>query len=304
MERSETREYPSLIQTYFDTHIVDCVFLRDEERLLYEEMLRLNDLGPNTPTGVPYTDDEIIAMIRQGKQRGAFSRGKEPRNESPLSLPRHPDDMLPVIVYPDGISPGKRVSCHRGKRRMPNTPTGVPFTDDEIMAMVRQGKQRGHILGVGSVLARQGRDILTILEPRCTHIVDVDELLTRLQSQHEVGSGSGSGGGEDDEPCKVEDAGEDEDADGDEDSQDILYMAKMTSCRGVDRFGYRVFRLFRSVDHSVKTKCGVAVDSLESPKQTHARETAKLDVLTDTIAESLAGIHEKERHVAKIDLND
>ncbi|GKF25889.1 hypothetical protein Tco_0081783, partial [Tanacetum coccineum] len=49
---------------------------------------------------------------------------------------------------------------------------------------------------------------------------------------------------------------------------------------------------------------GVAVDSLESLKQTHARETAKLTALTDVIAESLADIHEKERHVAKIDLND
>nr|GEU81348.1 hypothetical protein [Tanacetum cinerariifolium] len=46
---------------------------------------------------------------------------------------------------------------------------------------------------------------------------------------------------------------------------------------------------------------GVAVDSL---KQTHARETAKLAPLTDAIAESLAGIHEKERRVAKLDLND
>ncbi|GJZ05367.1 hypothetical protein Tco_0538642 [Tanacetum coccineum] len=36
---------------------------------------------------------------------------------------------------------------------------------------------------------------------------------------------------------------------------------------------------------------GVAVDSLESLKQTHARETAKLTALTDAIAESLAGIH-------------
>ncbi|GJU20931.1 hypothetical protein Tco_1154273 [Tanacetum coccineum] len=35
MESSATREYPSLIQTYFDTHTVDGVFLRDEERLLY-----------------------------------------------------------------------------------------------------------------------------------------------------------------------------------------------------------------------------------------------------------------------------
>ncbi|GJU88901.1 hypothetical protein Tco_1301324 [Tanacetum coccineum] len=49
---------------------------------------------------------------------------------------------------------------------------------------------------------------------------------------------------------------------------------------------------------------GVAVDSLESLKQTHVRETAKLAALTDAIAESLAGIHEKERHVAKLDLND
>nr|GFA67208.1 hypothetical protein [Tanacetum cinerariifolium] len=51
MESSETREYPSFIQTYFDTHTVDSVFLRDEERLLYEEMLRLNDLGHNMLTG-------------------------------------------------------------------------------------------------------------------------------------------------------------------------------------------------------------------------------------------------------------
>nr|GEW35400.1 hypothetical protein [Tanacetum cinerariifolium] len=49
---------------------------------------------------------------------------------------------------------------------------------------------------------------------------------------------------------------------------------------------------------------GLAVDSLEYLKQTHARETAKLASLTDAIAESLAGIHEKERHVAKLDLND
>nr|GEW91605.1 glycoside hydrolase, family 79 [Tanacetum cinerariifolium] len=49
---------------------------------------------------------------------------------------------------------------------------------------------------------------------------------------------------------------------------------------------------------------GLAVDSLESLKQTHARETAKLASLTDAIAESLADVHEKERHVAKLDLND
>ncbi|GJU57300.1 hypothetical protein Tco_1235066 [Tanacetum coccineum] len=44
---------------------------------------------------------------------------------------------------------------------------------------------------------------------------------------------------------------------------------------------------------------GVAVDSLECLKQTHARETAKLAALTDAMAETLAGIHEKEGHVAR-----
>ncbi|GJX96500.1 hypothetical protein Tco_0352298 [Tanacetum coccineum] len=62
MESSKTREYPSLIQTYFDTHTVDGVFLRDEERLLYEEMRRLQGLGPNTPTGVPYSDGPLFVL--------------------------------------------------------------------------------------------------------------------------------------------------------------------------------------------------------------------------------------------------
>ncbi|GKC56327.1 hypothetical protein Tco_1083925 [Tanacetum coccineum] len=70
MQSSDTQAYPSLIQTYFDTHTVDGVFLWDEERLLYEEILRLQCLGSNTLTGVPYTDDEIMTIICGGKQRG------------------------------------------------------------------------------------------------------------------------------------------------------------------------------------------------------------------------------------------
>nr|GEW73573.1 alcohol-forming fatty acyl-CoA reductase-like [Tanacetum cinerariifolium] len=62
IESSETREYPSLIQTYYDTHTVNGVWLQDEVRLQYEEMRRLRDLGPNTPSGVPYTEDQIMAM--------------------------------------------------------------------------------------------------------------------------------------------------------------------------------------------------------------------------------------------------
>ncbi|GKD74729.1 hypothetical protein Tco_1333011, partial [Tanacetum coccineum] len=110
------------------------------------------------------------------------------------------------------------------------------YTDDRIMAMVREGKQRGHILGVGRVLAGKGKDVLDVLVPRCNHTSDVNELkksnkklqqidmitkamssdnrysqlFTQLQSQHESGSDAGG----DDEPGDDEDADEDgEDAD-------------------------------------------------------------------------------------------
>nr|GEU41684.1 hypothetical protein [Tanacetum cinerariifolium] len=35
-----------------------------------KEMLRLRDLGANTPSGVPYTEEQILALVRKGKQRG------------------------------------------------------------------------------------------------------------------------------------------------------------------------------------------------------------------------------------------
>nr|GEW06006.1 hypothetical protein [Tanacetum cinerariifolium] len=71
MESSTTREYPSLIHTFL-TYIVGGVFLNPEDRALYDEMLRLQSLGSNTPSGVPYTDDEIMVIVRAGKQRGHF----------------------------------------------------------------------------------------------------------------------------------------------------------------------------------------------------------------------------------------
>nr|GEX87887.1 hypothetical protein [Tanacetum cinerariifolium] len=65
-----TRKYPSLIHTFFVTHTINGVFTRDEDRAIYEEMLRLQALGSNTPSGVPYTEEEINAPARKGKQRG------------------------------------------------------------------------------------------------------------------------------------------------------------------------------------------------------------------------------------------
>ncbi|GKE81687.1 hypothetical protein Tco_1551687 [Tanacetum coccineum] len=73
------------------------------------------------------------------------------------------------------------------------------------MAMVRGGKQRGHIPGVGRVLAGRGKDVLDVPVPRCNHTPDVNEL---KRSYNE------SGVAEDDE------SGDDEDADNDEEDAD------------------------------------------------------------------------------------
>ncbi|GKE56183.1 hypothetical protein Tco_1495368, partial [Tanacetum coccineum] len=86
MESLSTREYLSLIHTFFVTHTVGGVFVRDEDRALYNEMLRLQSLGSNTETGVPYTEEEIIAIIRKGKQTG----GCPPSPQSIVD----PTDML------------------------------------------------------------------------------------------------------------------------------------------------------------------------------------------------------------------
>ncbi|GJR27225.1 probable serine/threonine protein kinase IRE, partial [Tanacetum coccineum] len=135
MESSATREYPSLIHTFFLTDIVGGVFLNPEDKALYDEMLRLQGLGSNTPSGVPYTDDEI-------------------------------------------------------------------------MAITHGGKQRGHIPGVGRVLLGQGTVIPP--PPPCTHTYDVVKLKKskkRLTRQPEYGGGSESGGCGDDEPGDDENGG-------------------------------------------------------------------------------------------------
>ncbi|GKC34773.1 hypothetical protein Tco_1047157 [Tanacetum coccineum] len=116
-----------------------------------------------------------------------------------------------------------------------NTETGVPYTEDEIMAIVHGGKKRGHIPGVGRVLPGQG----TVIPPPspCTHSSDAvklkkrekvltrqvnmfmsdekfSQMLNQLESQPEIGGGSGSGG------CGDDEQGDDEDDDEDGEDED------------------------------------------------------------------------------------
>ncbi|GKF88712.1 hypothetical protein Tco_0259589, partial [Tanacetum coccineum] len=49
---------------------------------------------------------------------------------------------------------------------------------------------------------------------------------------------------------------------------------------------------------------GVVVDCLDCLEQTQARETDKLAILIEVLVETRDGIHEKEGHVARMNLND
>ncbi|GJT50238.1 reverse transcriptase domain-containing protein [Tanacetum coccineum] len=148
MESSATREYLSLIYTFFMTHTVNGVFTRDEDRAIYEEMLRLQALGFNTPSGVPYTEEEINALARKGKQRG-------------------------------------------------------------------------HLPGVGRVLPGRATDVLIPPPPpppQCTHNSGDVEKLKKKNKYLTKQFGSGSGGCRDDEMADDEDGDEDEEDEEDDDS--------------------------------------------------------------------------------------
>ncbi|GJS49186.1 hypothetical protein Tco_0599307 [Tanacetum coccineum] len=92
-----------------------------------------------------------------------------------------------------------------------NTESGVPYTDEEINAMARKGKQRGHLPGVGRVLPGRARDV-NLMMKLFRSDDKFSQMLTQYESTPEFGSGSGGCG--DDEIADDEDGGEDEE-DGD-----------------------------------------------------------------------------------------
>ncbi|GKC83327.1 hypothetical protein Tco_1139044, partial [Tanacetum coccineum] len=86
--------------------------------------------------------------------------------------PRYRPSTIHILLTAYGCSPRQDYNRDLG----PNTPSGVPYIENEIMAKVRVGMQRGHIPDVGKVLAGRGRDVCTINEPRCTHTANDDEV--------------------------------------------------------------------------------------------------------------------------------
>ncbi|GKA68345.1 hypothetical protein Tco_0768262 [Tanacetum coccineum] len=121
------------------------------------------------------------------------------------------------------------------------TETGVPYTEEEIIAIVRKGKQRGHLPGVGRVLS--GRAMGGCPPPPQSTVDPVDvkklkksnkrltkqvkmmmrlfrsddkfsQMLDQFESSPEFGGASKSGG------CGDDELGGDEDVDEDEEDDD------------------------------------------------------------------------------------
>nr|GEW40227.1 hypothetical protein [Tanacetum cinerariifolium] len=169
METSATREYPSLIHTIFLTHTVGGVFLNPEDKALYDEMLRLHGLGSNNPTGVPYTKDEIMAIVREGKQQG------------------HIPGVRRVLPGQGSVIPPSSQSMHSiDIARLKKSEKGLTKQVNMFIRLFRSDDK-------------------------------FSQLLSQLESQPEYGGGSRSGGCEDDEP------GDDED--GDEDKV-VMYLGR------------------------------------------------------------------------------
>ncbi|GJS01441.1 retrotransposon protein, putative, ty3-gypsy subclass [Tanacetum coccineum] len=174
MASSETREYPSLIDTFFVTHTVNGVFIRDEDRAIYEEMVRLRALGSNTESGVPYTDEEINAMARKGKQRGHLPGvGRV--------LPGRARD---VLILP------------------PPPPPQCTHNSGDVEKLKKKNKYLTKQVNLMMKLFRSDDKF--------------SQMLTQYESTPEFGSGSGGCG--DDEIADDEDGGEDEEDEEDGDS--------------------------------------------------------------------------------------
>ncbi|GJZ50265.1 hypothetical protein Tco_0604455 [Tanacetum coccineum] len=176
MEISATREYPSLIHTFFVTHTINGVFTRDEDRAIYEEMLRLQALGSNTPSGVPYTEEEINALARKGKQRG----------------------HLPGVVR---VLPGQATDVLSPP---PPPPPQCTHNSADVDKLKKKNKYLTKLVNLMMKLFRSDDKF--------------SQMLNQYESTPEFENASGSGGCGDDEMADDEDGSEDEEDEEDGDS--------------------------------------------------------------------------------------
>ncbi|GJZ39993.1 hypothetical protein Tco_0586556, partial [Tanacetum coccineum] len=158
---SHNNEYPSLISSFYDQHTLEGVWLHEDARLQYEAMIKLRDLGANMPTGVPYTEKEILVMVIKGKQWGHIAgRGRK------LA----------------GISKSEVFSSQpQGTYTQPRIDQMLQERDERVVEVAREAK----------ATRRELNKVMFVLRSNPQWA----ELVSQILSQSKIGEGSGSGGG-------------------------------------------------------------------------------------------------------------
>nr|GEX16335.1 hypothetical protein [Tanacetum cinerariifolium] len=218
---NEGRKVKHLVLIYNMTQILtkDIIDLDEDDDIINDEDALPHDLA--------YSDDEDIVNVDDddGVDEPSPSHSKS-------SKPGKEHGRMPT---------GIPVTCSPSRSDGSNTPSGVPYTEEEINALARKGKQRGHLPAVGRVLSERATNVLIpppSPPPQCTHnFGDVEKLkkknkyltkqvnlmmklfrnndkflqmLNQSESTPEFGIANGSGGCGDDEMANDEDGGEDE----------------------------------------------------------------------------------------------
>ncbi|GKA43463.1 hypothetical protein Tco_0736187 [Tanacetum coccineum] len=101
-ESQESHPYLILLARFYDLHTREGVWLPEEARLQYEEMLKLQGLGVDRPIEVPCTEEEIFSKAIKGNQQG-YGRGRQREQqlarakEEAKAYRRELDEVLGVL---------------------------------------------------------------------------------------------------------------------------------------------------------------------------------------------------------------
>ncbi|GKB86104.1 hypothetical protein Tco_0958376 [Tanacetum coccineum] len=146
---------------------------------------------PSLPFGIiPGTKPEPLKIAKTGQRARSWRA--------------HPLERLDV-----------EAATFRLQRLGSNTETGEPYTEEEIAAIVRNGKQRGHLPGVDNKSPNHTSKMMMRLFRSDNKF---SQMLDQFESSPEFGGPNGGGGCGDDEPGGDEDGDEDEEDEEDGDS--------------------------------------------------------------------------------------
>ncbi|GKD15604.1 hypothetical protein Tco_1200011 [Tanacetum coccineum] len=135
MESSATRDYPSLIHTFFLTHTVNGVFLNPEDKALYEDA-EAQGLGSNTNTDMCTVHstsppcNALLLMSLSSKERNVLTRQGEPFHESIRSDDKLPQMLTQLESQPE-IGGWQRDEAGAGKMSREDNETTAMTGDDE-----------------------------------------------------------------------------------------------------------------------------------------------------------------------------